>query len=134
MTYKTVRTGRFLSRPNRFIAIVDVDGTDTVCHVKNTGRCKELLTPDCTVILEQADNPNRKTPYDLIAVYKGDRLINMDSQAPNAVAADFLAARFPTATIRREVTYGDSRFDFHIQDGTSSGLWRSKAVLWKSTT
>ena len=118
MTYKTVRTGRFLSRPNRFIAHVDVDGVDTVCHVKNTGRCKELLTPGCTVILAKGDNPNRKTPYDLIAVYKGDRLINMDSQAPNAVAADFLAARFPTATIRREVTYGDSRFDFAIEDGT----------------
>ena len=117
MTYKTVRTGRFVARPNRFIAIVNIDGTDTVCHVKNTGRCKELLTPDCTVILEQADNPNRKTPYDLIAVYKGGRLINMDSQAPNAVAADYLADRFPHATIRREVTYGDSRFDFHIQDG-----------------
>ena len=117
MTYKTVRTGRFLSRPNRFIAHVDVDGVDTVCHVKNTGRCKELLTPNCTVILEQADNPARKTPYDLIAVYKGDRLINMDSQAPNAVAADYLSQRFPDATIRREVTYGDSRFDFHIQNG-----------------
>ena len=117
MTYKTVRTGIFRARPNRFIAVVDIDGTDTVCHVKNTGRCKELLTPGCTVILAKGDNPNRKTPYDLIAVYKGDRLINMDSQAPNAVAADFLAARFPTATIRREVTYGDSRFDFHIQDG-----------------
>ena len=117
MTYKTVRTGRFLSRPNRFIAHVDVDGIDTVCHVKNTGRCKELLTPGCTVILAAGDNPNRKTPYDLIAVYKGDRLINMDSQAPNAVAADYLAHRFPTATVRREVTYGDSRFDFHIQDG-----------------
>ena len=117
MTYKTVRTGIFRSRPNRFIAIVNIDGTDTVCHVKNTGRCKELLTPGCTVILEQANNPNRKTPYDLIAVYKGDRLVNMDSQAPNAVAADFLSARFPDATIRREVTYGDSRFDFHIHNG-----------------
>ena len=117
MTYKTVRTGCFLSRPNRFIAHVDVDGVDTVCHVKNTGRCKELLTPNCTVILEQADNPARKTPYDLIAVYKGDRLVNMDSQAPNAVAADYLAARFPDAVIRREVTYGDSRFDFHVQNG-----------------
>ena len=118
MIYKSVRTGRFLSRPNRFIAVVDIDGTPTVCHVKNTGRCKELLTLGCTVVLEQADNPNRKTPYDLIAVYKGDRLINMDSQAPNAVAADYLAARFPHAIIRREVTYGDSRFDFFIQDGT----------------
>lgn len=117
MTYQAVRTGRFLSRPNRFIAIVDIDGTDTVCHVKNTGRCKELLTPGCTVILAAGDNPNRKTPYDLIAVYKGDRLMNMDSQAPNAVAAAYLAERFPHATIRREVTYGDSRFDFHLQDG-----------------
>ena len=117
MTYKSVRTGRFLSRPNRCIAHVEVNGVDTVCHVKNTGRCKELLIPGCTVVLEQADNPNRKTPYDLIAVYKGDRLINMDSQAPNAVAAAYLSDRFPTATIRREVTYGDSRFDFHVQDG-----------------
>ncbi len=117
MTYRSVRTGIFRSRPNRFIALVDIDGTDTVCHVKNTGRCKELLVPGCTVILEQAENPARKTPYDVIAVYKGDRLINMDSQAPNAVAAAYLADRFPHATIRREVTYGDSRFDFHIQDG-----------------
>lgn len=117
MTYSSVCTGRFVSRPNRFIAIVNVDGADTVCHVKNTGRCKELLVPGCTVILAQATNPARKTPYDLIAVYKGDRLINMDSQAPNAVAADYLAARFPAAAIRREVTYGDSRFDFHVQNG-----------------
>lgn len=117
MTYSHVRTGRFLSRPNRFIATVDVDGTPTVCHVKNTGRCKELLTPGCTVVLERADNPNRKTPYDLIAVYKGDRLINMDSQAPNAVASAYLTDRFPNAIIRREVTYGDSRLDFHVRDG-----------------
>ena len=118
MTYKTVRTGRFVTRPNRFIAIVNIDGTDTVCHVKNTGRCKELLVPGCTVVLAAAENPARKTPYDLIAVYKGDRLINMDSQAPNAVAAAYLAERFPAATIRREVIYGDSRFDFAIEDGT----------------
>ena len=117
MTYSTVRTGVFRARPNRFIAMVEVDGTDTVCHVKNTGRCKELLVPGCTVVLEQATNPDRKTPYDVIAVYKGDRLINMDSQAPNAVAADYLAARFPDATIRREVTYGESRFDFYVQNG-----------------
>ena len=117
MTYSSVRTGRFLSRPNRFIAMVEVDGVATVCHVKNTGRCRELLTPDCTVVLAAAENPHRKTPYDLIAVYKGDRLINMDSQAPNAVAAAYLAAHFPHATVRREVTYGDSRFDFHVQNG-----------------
>ena len=117
MIYKNVRTGIFRARPNRFIAVVEIDGVDTVCHVKNTGCCKELLIPGCTVILAAGDNPNRKTPYDLIAVYKGDRLINMDSQAPNAVAADFLAARFPDATIRREVTYGDSRFDFYVENG-----------------
>ena len=117
MIYKNVRTGIFRARPNRFIAVVEIDGVDTVCHVKNTGRCKELLTPGCTVILAAGDNPNRKTPYDLIAVYKGDRLINMDSQAPNVVAADFLATRFPDATIRREVTYGDSRFDFYVENG-----------------
>ena len=117
MTYPHVRTGIFRARPNRFIAIVDVDGVDTVCHVKNTGRCKELLVPGCTVILAAGDNPARKTPYDVIAVYKGDRLINMDSQAPNAVAAAYLRERFPRAVIRREVTYGDSRLDFAVEDG-----------------
>lgn len=117
MTYSSVRTGIFRSRPNRFIAIVEIDSVDTVCHVKNTGRCKELLIPGCTVVLAAAENPARKTPYDLIAVYKGERLINMDSQAPNVVAAAYLAERFPHATIRREVTYGESRFDFHIADG-----------------
>lgn len=114
MTYRSVRTGIFRSRPNRFVAVVEVDGTDTVCHVKNTGRCKELLVPGCTVVLEASQNPQRKTPYDLIAVYKGERLINMDSQAPNAVAAEYLAARFPEATLRREYTHGDSRLDFYM--------------------
>ena len=122
LTYQHTRTGIFRSRPNRFIAIVEVDGTDTVCHVKNTGRCKELLVPGCTVILQAAANPERKTPYDVIAVYKGDRLINMDSQAPNTVAAAYLAHRFPDATIRREVTYGDSRLDFKVTDGTDEWL------------
>ena len=122
MTYSRTRTGIFRTRPNRFIAIVDIDGTDTVCHVKNTGRCKELLVPGCTVVLAAADNPARKTPYDVIAVYKGDRLINMDSQAPNAVAAAYLAERFPDATIRREVTYGDSRLDFYMAQGENEWL------------
>ena len=118
MTYSHTRTGRFVARPNRFVAVVEVDGVDTVCHVKNTGRCKELLVPGCTVVLEAATNPERKTPYDVIAVYKGERLINMDSQAPNHVAAEYLRQRFPEATIRREVTYGQSRFDFYMEQGT----------------
>ena len=110
MTYNRIKTGVFRARPNRFIAVVEVDGVDTVCHVKNTGRCKELLVPGCTVVLAAGDNPNRKTPYDVIAVYKGERLINMDSQAPNAVAADYLRQQFPRGEIRREVRYGESRF------------------------
>lgn len=114
VTYNRIKTGIFKARPNRFIAVVEVDGVDTVCHVKNTGRCKELLVPGCTVVLEAAQNPARKTPYDVIAVYKGDRLINMDSQAPNQVAEEYLRERFPHATLRREVKYGDSRFDFHL--------------------
>jgi len=117
MRYANCRTGIFRARPNRFIAIVEVDGEDTVCHVKNTGRCKELLVPGCTVVLEAAANPARKTPYDVIAVYKGERLINMDSQAPNQVASAYLADRFPGATIRREVRYGDARLDFYVEDG-----------------
>ena len=118
MQYGICVRGKFRSRPNRFIALVDIDGQETVCHVKNTGRCRELLVPGCTVILARAQNPARKTAYDLIAVYKGDRLINMDSQAPNAVAAEYLAARFPGALLSREVRFEDSRLDFRLeQDG-----------------
>ena len=122
MTYSHTKQGVFRARPNRFIAIVEVDGIDTVCHVKNTGRCKELLVPGCTVVLAAGDNPNRKTPYDLIAVYKGNRLINMDSQAPNKVAERWLCKRFQNAVIRREFTYGDSRLDFMVEDGDDRWL------------
>ena len=115
---KTVRA-KFISRPNRFIAYADVDGERVVCHVKNTGRCKELLTEGCTVILEQADrekNPARKTDYDLIAVYKGGLLINMDSQSPNKAAYEFIPRLFENVTlIKPETVYGDSRFDFYIE-------------------
>lgn len=118
MTYNRIKTGLFRARPNRFIAVVEVQGREVICHVKNTGRCKELLVPGCTVVLACADNPARKTPYDVIAVYKGERLINMDSQAPNKVAEEYLRERFPAATVRREVRYGDSRLDFMLeQDG-----------------
>lgn len=80
MKYGKVISGKFLSRPNRFIAYVEIDGVTEVCHVKNTGRCRELLTEGATVYLEVSDNPERKTKYDLIAVEKGSLLINMDSQ------------------------------------------------------
>ena len=87
MKYSNVTIGTFVARPNRFIAHVMLDGETVVCHVKNTGRCRELLTPGARVVLSVADNPARKTKYDLIAVWKGDVLINMDSQAPNVASA-----------------------------------------------
>ncbi len=113
MRYDAVFEAIFQDRPNRFIAHVLLDGKLTVCHVKNTGRCRELLLPGAKVILNAGSTPGRRTAYDLVSVYKGDRLINMDSQAPNAIAAEYLPHLFPELTeLRREVRYGDSRFDF----------------------
>ena len=113
MRYETIREAVFLERPNRFIAHVLLDGERIGCHVKNTGRCRELLVPGAKVILSKGTAPGRKTPYDLVSVYKGERLINMDSQAPNAIAAEYLPRLFPDlASCRREAVWGDSRFDF----------------------
>lgn len=114
MRYKNMVPGIFHSRPNRFIAHVDIGGQDTVCHVKNTGRCKELLVPGATVYCQHFDSANRKTQYDLIAVRKGDRLINMDSQAPNAAAKEWLLSGGlgDISQLRPETVHGDSRFDF----------------------
>lgn len=120
MTYKNITRGKFLSRPNRFIANVEIDGKQETVHVKNTGRCRELLTTGATVFLEKSDNPLRKTKYDLVAVLKGDVLINMDSQIPNDVAFEWLKNGnlfSKNAKIRREVTHNKSRFDFYIEDG-----------------
>ena len=120
MRYDRVTTGTFLSRPNRFIAYVDVDGTVEKCHVKNTGRCREILIPGTKVILYDSDNPSRKTRYDLIAVYKGNMLINIDSQAPNAAFKEFIPSSGlfgKDPIIRPEFTHGDSRFDFYVEDG-----------------
>lgn len=129
MIYSKVIPGIFLSRPNRFIAHVLVDGQEEIVHVKNTGRCKELLIPGATVYLYCApENSPRKTKYDLIAVRKGDRLVNMDSQAPNAVAEEWLRKGLPHAEIRREVTFGDSRFDFHIREGEKTTFLEVKGV------
>lgn len=121
MQYGEVKAGRFIVRPNRFIAHVDIDGVETVCHVKNTGRCRELLVPNARVYLEKGTNPNRKTAWDLIAVEKGDMLINMDSQAPNKVFAEFVRTYDPLAVeVRGEYRFGNSRLDFCLThaDGT----------------
>ena len=120
MTYENMTPGIFLARPNRFIAHIEIDGAVEVCHVKNTGRCRELLVPGCTVWCQRSDNPNRKTKFDLIAVQKGDRLINMDSQAPNKAAGEWLAGGGlgEITDLRPEVKHGDSRYDFSfVKDG-----------------
>ena len=118
MHYQNVRAAKFIDRPNRFIAHVELDGSVETVHVKNTGRCRELLVPGCTVYLEKGTNPNRKTAYDLIAVEKGSSLINMDAQAPNKVFAEWAAAGgfLPDVTaIHPEYAYGSSRLDFCVE-------------------
>ena len=121
MRYQHVEKASFLKRPNRFIAHVALDGEEVVCHVKNTGRCRELLVPGAEVWLEKGSNPGRKTAWDLIAVQKGEHLINMDAQAPNKVFAEWAAQFEPELTVlRSEVTYGQSRLDFCLE--TTQGL------------
>ena len=118
MKYNSIAFGKFISRPNRFIAEVDILGKKKICHVKNTGRCRELLLPGVEVILERSSNPSRRTEYDLVAVYKGDTLINIDSQAPNKVFGEWVKkADFfkKTTLVKPEFTYGNSRFDYYIE-------------------
>ncbi len=114
MRYGNMVPGRFLARPNRFIAHIEINGQTEICHVKNTGRCRELLPVGAQVWCQQFDNPNRKTKFDLIAVQKGRRIINMDSQAPNLAAGQWLRAGGlgVIENLRSEVFHGDSRFDF----------------------
>ena len=121
MEYSNIVPGVFLDRPNRFIAHVEIDGTLETVHVKNTGRCRELLRAGAKVYCQRADNPSRKTKYDLIAVEKGHRLINMDSQAPNMAAEEWLrgGGLGSVGQLRPETVHGDSRFDFSFTlDGT----------------
>lgn len=114
MKYENMIPGRFLCRPNRFIAHVEIDGNVEIVHVKNTGRCRELLPEGAQVWCEKSANPNRKTKYDLICVQKGSRLINMDSQAPNAAAGEWLrnGGLGDVTDVRAEVKFENSRFDF----------------------
>lgn len=131
MKYSKITEGRFISRANRFIATVEINGVPTTVHVKNTGRCRELLVPGATVYLAVSDNPARKTKYDLIAVNKNGLLINMDSQIPNDIAAEWLPESglfSPDAIIRREVICGKSRFDFMICEGEKTSYLEVKGV------
>ena len=116
--YRRVIPAAFIARPNRFIARVKTESGEETVHVKNTGRCRELLVPGARVWLAQADNPARKTRCDLVAVEKGTMLVNMDSQAPNRAAAEALPRLFPGITeIRPETIFGDSRLDFYAEGG-----------------
>lgn len=118
MNYTNIRTGKFIARPNRFIALVEIDGCVETCHVKNTGRCRELLLPGVTLFLQETDNPLRKTKYSVIGVIKGERIINMDSQAPNKAVSEWLQSGglFRDITyLKAEKTYGNSRFDFYLE-------------------
>ena len=120
MFYTNMVPGTFLSRPNRFIAHVEIDGQTEIVHVKNTGRCRELLPAGAQVWCQRSDNPARKTKYDLITVRKGELLINMDSQAPNIAAEEWLRSGGlgEIENLRRETVHGDSRFDLSfVKDG-----------------
>ncbi|WP_270740034.1 DNA/RNA nuclease SfsA [Massilioclostridium coli] len=118
MHYQNIQQAVFLERPNRFIAHILVEGKEQLCHVKNTGRCKELLIPNTTIYVQHHDNPNRKTKYSLIAVQKGELLINMDSQVPNQIVAEWLKTGklFPDLKlVKPETVFGSSRFDFYLE-------------------
>ena len=120
MNYSNIERAYFKERPNRFIAYVETEEGREICHVKNTGRCRELLTSDAVVYVQRNNNPARKTKLDLIGVEKGEYLINMDSQAPNAAVKEWLQAGnlfSKNAVVYSEKTYGESRFDFYIEDG-----------------
>lgn len=133
MNYTKIKEAVFIKRPNRFIAHVLIEGSEEIVHVKNTGRCKELLTEGAKVILEESNNSNRKTKYSVIAVYKGNRLVNIDSQAPNAVAAEALkAGKIKEIGIvdflKREVPFGNSRFDIYYEKQEKRGFIEVKGV------
>ena len=131
MKYDNIRPARFVSRPNRFVADVTIDGRPERVHVKNTGRCRELLVSGAHVWLTRCANPARKTAYDLVAVEKGERLVNMDAQAPNKVFAEWAETGgfVPGLTLlKAEKTHGDSRFDFYWEAGDRKGFVEVKGV------
>ena len=120
MQYQNMVPGVFLRRPNRFIAHIEINGKEEICHVKNTGRCRELLPEGAAVFCQESQNHNRKTKYDLITVRKGERLINMDSQAPNTAAGEWLSSGGlgEISDLKPETKHGGSRFDFSfVKDG-----------------
>ena len=132
MKYNCITEATFIERLNRFVALVEVNGKQERCHVKNTGRCKELFTPGRTVFLSACDKPERRTKYDLITVEKDGELVNVDSQAPNAVFMEWAKENIPELSyIKSEVTNGDSRFDFYYEAGAKRVFTEVKGVTLK---
>ncbi len=131
MKYSNIQKAYFISRPNRFIAKVSIDGAETAVHVKNTGRCRELLTEGTEVWLEKSNNPDRKYAYSLVTVKKGDRMVNMDSQAPNKAVGEWLSEGgffSDVKLIKPECKYGNSRFDFYVEYGDKKAFIEVKGV------
>lgn len=133
MRYNVVKKAIFLKRPNRFIARVLLDGKEEIAHVKNTGRCREILMEGTEVFLEKAENLNRKTGYSLISAYKGNALINIDSQVPNAVVFEGISNKkvsefLGVCKLKREVFYGNSRFDIYFETPFEKGFIEVKGV------
>ena len=131
MKYNNIQKAVFLSRPNRFVANVIIDGKETAVHVKNTGRCRELLTEGAEVWLEKSNNPDRKYQYSLVSVKKGERMVNMDSQAPNKAVGEFLSEGglfSDIKLIRPECKYGNSRFDFYVEYADKKAFIEVKGV------
>lgn len=129
--YPNMVPGTFRARHGRFIAHVEIEGKTEICHVKNTGRCKELLVPGAAVYCQHHDDPSRKTAWSLIAVQKGDRLINMDSQIPNKLAYHYVnqgGLGFIPTLVKAEKTYGTSRFDLYYEAGERKGFVEVKGV------
>ncbi|HHW30502.1 MAG TPA: DNA/RNA nuclease SfsA [Clostridiaceae bacterium] len=131
MKYKNVKEAKFIFRPNRFLANIEINGKSELCRVKNTGRCKELLIPGTKIYVQETDNQLRKTKYDLITVCKGNRLVNIDSQAPNKVFYDWVCESNyfdEIVLIKPESRYGNSRFDFYIETSSRKLFAEVKGV------
>lgn len=131
MRYENIQEAVFLDRPNRFIANILIDGEPVVCHVKNTGRCRELLIPGARLLVQKNDSPKRRTAYDLISVWKGERLINMDAAAPNTVFGEWLRGGglgSAPQLLRPETRHGDSRFDFYFERHGQAAFVEVKGV------
>ncbi len=131
MKYAKIKKAKFIERPNRFVAYVSLDGETLACHVKNTGRCRELLVPGAEVYLEESDNPARKYKYSLVTVKKGERLVNMDSQSPNKMVGEWLSKGGLFSDIKllkAESTYKKSRFDFYCEYGDKKAFIEVKGV------